>query len=345
MKLAKYVGTVTAPTRAVGGPNLTAATARPVVQTENVLRETMIVTSFDRNLATRLLQQLEVLQPPLLPAEKMDQLVQLLAFDQHNEKEIEELSLLLFDLEDSIITIDDAETKGKLWATIPLKYAILPFSTAKAEELRNELEDLEPAPLPEDELDELIKILEEGLDADVDSYYTMVMEDQRKIYHLRHLLLKLSRAMVNYPQDQLNKVIDNFPIALVTNENIRTLTALKYPNGSPIFNLTDRGNLYAGIVIVMQNGLTKAIEFFNSVSEPSDLSFKSPQMIKAHEKYLLDIRTLKAKSEVQIAEGIFECPRCHNKRINYTEKQIRSADEPTTIFLLCTQCGFSWRQN
>lgn len=41
--------------------------------------------------------------------------------------------------------------------------------------------------------------------------------------------------------------------------------------------------------------------------------------------------------------GICKCPRCKSENTSYTEKQTRSADEPTTKFALCDDCGKRWR--
>lgn len=38
------------------------------------------------------------------------------------------------------------------------------------------------------------------------------------------------------------------------------------------------------------------------------------------------------------------CPKCPSTTANYYEMQIRSADEPMTIFNTCTQCKHTWRE-
>jgi len=38
------------------------------------------------------------------------------------------------------------------------------------------------------------------------------------------------------------------------------------------------------------------------------------------------------------------CSKCENNKAYYKEIQIRSADEPTTIFYRCTKCDFEWRE-
>ena len=38
------------------------------------------------------------------------------------------------------------------------------------------------------------------------------------------------------------------------------------------------------------------------------------------------------------------CSKCDNTEAYWKEIQIRSADEPTTIFYKCTKCGYEWRE-
>jgi DNA-directed RNA polymerase III subunit RPC11 len=39
------------------------------------------------------------------------------------------------------------------------------------------------------------------------------------------------------------------------------------------------------------------------------------------------------------------CPFCENKRAFYIQIQIRSADEPMTVFYKCTKCKKTWNSN
>ena len=38
------------------------------------------------------------------------------------------------------------------------------------------------------------------------------------------------------------------------------------------------------------------------------------------------------------------CPECDHKRAYFMQIQIRSADEPSSIFFKCCQCGNLWRE-
>ena len=39
------------------------------------------------------------------------------------------------------------------------------------------------------------------------------------------------------------------------------------------------------------------------------------------------------------------CPKCDHNRAYFMQIQIRSADEPSTLFYKCVNCSFDWREN
>ena len=41
----------------------------------------------------------------------------------------------------------------------------------------------------------------------------------------------------------------------------------------------------------------------------------------------------------------YECPRCHEKKVFSTQRQVRSADEGVTSFFRCCNCGYIWQEN
>jgi len=47
---------------------------------------------------------------------------------------------------------------------------------------------------------------------------------------------------------------------------------------------------------------------------------------------------------IQASTDMFTCKKCKSKRTTYYEAQIRSADEPATIFITCIDCGKHWKQ-
>ncbi len=50
------------------------------------------------------------------------------------------------------------------------------------------------------------------------------------------------------------------------------------------------------------------------------------------------------KSNENLPKTDADCPKCDCLRAYYWTAQTRSADEPETVFLICTKCEYKWRQ-
>ena len=49
------------------------------------------------------------------------------------------------------------------------------------------------------------------------------------------------------------------------------------------------------------------------------------------------------KRNSTVKEGVYTCFKCHGKRVTTQEIQMRSADEPMTLFITCFDCGNVWK--
>jgi len=49
-------------------------------------------------------------------------------------------------------------------------------------------------------------------------------------------------------------------------------------------------------------------------------------------------------TEMRASTDMFTCKKCKSKKCSYYELQTRSADEPSTIFISCLDCGKNWKQ-
>jgi hypothetical protein len=47
----------------------------------------------------------------------------------------------------------------------------------------------------------------------------------------------------------------------------------------------------------------------------------------------------------EVEEGVLECFKCHSKRTLSYQRQTRNADEGSTTFAQCAECGHRWRHN
>lgn len=85
--------------------------------------------------------------------------------------------------------------------------------------------------------------------------------------------------------------------------------------------------------------------------QSADLPFMKPEELwpggpwakaqfKLKEKELI-IEAAKAKEEGY--DGMFKCRKCKSKKTTYYQMQTRSADEPMTTYVTCTECGLKWK--
>ena len=82
--------------------------------------------------------------------------------------------------------------------------------------------------------------------------------------------------------------------------------------------------------------------------QPEELATMDSQTIfPKNWKELIDEKTKRDRILYEVrteqATDIYKCGRCKKKMCTYYELQTRSADEPTTIFVTCLNCGKRWK--
>lgn len=82
--------------------------------------------------------------------------------------------------------------------------------------------------------------------------------------------------------------------------------------------------------------------------QPQQLAFMTHQeMNPNHWKDLIERKIKRDASKytdnVQASTDMFTCKKCKSKRCTYYEMQTRSADEPSTVFITCLDCGKHWK--
>lgn len=83
---------------------------------------------------------------------------------------------------------------------------------------------------------------------------------------------------------------------------------------------------------------------------PKTLAFMTHQeMDPEHWKEMIEQKIKrdanKYSTNIEAMTEMFTCKKCKSKRCTYYELQTRSADEPSTIFISCLDCGKHWKQN
>lgn len=90
--------------------------------------------------------------------------------------------------------------------------------------------------------------------------------------------------------------------------------------------------------------LKKEINEFDLCSFTSEELFpeKWRELLDKYTKDLIEDSPLPIKLEDR-PDGILKCGKCKSYKTEYNEKMTRSADEPTTKFCYCYNCGHRWK--
>lgn len=146
----------------------------------------------------------------------------------------------------------------------------------------------------------------------------------------------------------LERGIFNYTISIYPNKKINE-------SWNDYFN-----NLYINRAVKIYNNLNPDSSLKNTtllnrllskeINEFEISSFNSEQLFPERWKHLTDKYLTNISDDLpeQIKledrpDGLFKCGKCKSYKTEYNEKQTRSADEPTTKFCYCHNCGNRWK--
>lgn len=75
---------------------------------------------------------------------------------------------------------------------------------------------------------------------------------------------------------------------------------------------------------------------------PNDILFGLNLFKESKLKYESELK-MTVESTVLIKEGLYKCSKCGSRKVISNEMQVRSADEGTTVFCTCSNCGNKWK--
>jgi transcription elongation factor S-II len=147
------------------------------------------------------------------------------------------------------------------------------------------------------------------------------MNDTR--YYVRN---KLEQYLDEKKTVNIEKQILNFTIDYARDHNI--------PNTweSLLFS-----HIYKQKFISIWKIVSENKEFLNKIKS-KEITSKQLMTTQLH-----DYITHNNLQEEDIADGLFQCSKCKSKKTTYYSLQTRSADEPMTNFITCTNCDNRWK--
>lgn len=101
------------------------------------------------------------------------------------------------------------------------------------------------------------------------------------------------------------------------------------------------------IYMNLKNENLKAL-LHNGEIQPKQIAFMTHQEFKPERwRELIEKKMKRDASKyndnIQASTNMYTCRKCKSNRCTYYEMQTRSADEPSTIFVTCLDCGKHWR--
>ena len=91
----------------------------------------------------------------------------------------------------------------------------------------------------------------------------------------------------------------------------------------------DKSKMLLKIIKAHPQFIIKSIE--NNTINPQMIAYMKPS-----ELMNTNITTYEIKP---VGTSAFKCDKCKKRNTTVVEKQVRSADEPTTLFITCLECG------
>lgn len=161
-------------------------------------------------------------------------------------------------------------------------------------------------------------------------------------------LKKLDTLINNYEiSSKIEEGIYQYVVEIICNENNLPINWNNsyFKRGYMNKCITIYSNLDENSYIKNKN-LLKKIK--NNEIEPYKLAFMTPSEIFP-EHWENIISKQKATNEFLYSDKLlsftdqYKCGRCKKSRCSYYELQTRSADESTTIFITCLECGHKWK--
>lgn len=158
--------------------------------------------------------------------------------------------------------------------------------------------------------------------ANISNHFGSLLNDQ-------NLGINIEVGIYNYSIHEANsrqiiKKWKNVKFAEIYSCRLRTI----------LYNLKHNNNL----IIQLQNGTLL----------PKTFALMSHQELAPEKwKERIDKKIKRDKSRlstnIEASTDLFTCKKCKSKKCTYYEMQVRSADEPATIFITCLDCGKNWR--
>jgi len=120
------------------------------------------------------------------------------------------------------------------------------------------------------------------------------------------------------------------------------LIGLKYQNGTNIIDIK-RGDIIIEIIGMLRNHpFEEVIEFLTGAVNSEFILWDQKSLDEGRIKVAREL--VMQQTEESGVKGVGKCRYCNSNELVFATKQLRSGDEPATIFVRCVLCNKQWRQ-
>lgn len=127
-----------------------------------------------------------------------------------------------------------------------------------------------------------------------------------------------------------------------TEEQARQLSELQYTNGNLIIDVKRRDIIMEIIGMLQYQTFEDVLDFLTDAPNPSFVLWDQESLDEGRIKVAREI-TIQQAEEIGV-KGVGKCRYCPSTELVFAMKQLRSGDEPATIFVRCVMCNKQWRQ-
>ena len=127
-----------------------------------------------------------------------------------------------------------------------------------------------------------------------------------------------------------------------TREQVEQLSRLQYKNGGGLIIVPERRDIIMEVVGMLQKETYEnVLAFLSEAVNPDYILWEQHALEEGHVKILRESTIL--QTEETGIKGYGKCKYCSSTELVVATKQMRSGDEPTTIFVRCILCKKGWK--
>jgi DNA-directed RNA polymerase subunit M/transcription elongation factor TFIIS len=169
---------------------------------------------------------------------------------------------------------------------------------------------------------------------------------KKKTFNINFLHISKVKSTIlnNFKDSEYREEGYNSLYSFLQNEkNARTFEKYIYEESKDYMSYTELLRDIIGMIGCLKDPYNLKLKDILDMLKKNKLGFDSFYYDDIREIVKKEIKKLQLP--IEVAEGVFECPKCKGKLTQSYQLQLRSADEPATIFVNCVNktCKYKWR--